>query len=97
MQLYANVVHSFNIPGIPARHEGVDIVIIRENTEGEYSGMEHEVAPGVTESLKVRVAWAAENRINWSALRRVLRLRARLAQRSARLAPASPTARRGIL
>jgi isocitrate dehydrogenase (NAD+) len=53
LQLYANIVHSFNIPGIPARHEGVDIVIIRENTEGEYSGMEHEVAPGVTESLKV--------------------------------------------
>jgi len=47
------VVHSFNIPGIPARHENVDIVIIRENTEGEYSGMEHEVVPGVTESLKV--------------------------------------------
>jgi isocitrate dehydrogenase (NAD+) len=46
-------VHNFNIPGIPARHEGVDVVIIRENTEGEYSGMEHEVAPGITESLKV--------------------------------------------
>ena len=53
LQLYANVVHSFNIPNIPSRHEGIDIVIIRENTEGEYSGMEHEVAPGITESLKV--------------------------------------------
>lgn len=53
LHLYANVVHSFNIPGVPARHEGVDITIIRENTEGEYSGMEHEVAPGITESLKV--------------------------------------------
>lgn len=39
--------------GVASRHEGVDIVIIRENTEGEYSGMEHEVYPGVTESLKV--------------------------------------------
>jgi len=46
-------VHAINIPGIASRHTGVDIVIIRENTEGEYSGMEHEVAPGVTESLKV--------------------------------------------
>lgn len=51
--LYANVVHAFNIPGIASRHNGVDIVIIRENTEGEYAGMEHEVAPGITESLKV--------------------------------------------
>jgi isocitrate dehydrogenase (NAD+) len=53
MQLYANVVHSFNLPGIASRHTGVDIAIIRENTEGEYSGMEHEVAPGITESLKI--------------------------------------------
>ena len=52
--LYANVVHSFNIPGVASRHSGVDIVIVRENTEGEFSGMEHEVVPGVTESLKVR-------------------------------------------
>ena len=51
--LYSNVVHSFNMPGIASRHDNVDIVIIRENTEGEYSGMEHEVYPGVTESLKV--------------------------------------------
>jgi isocitrate dehydrogenase (NAD+) len=51
--LYANVVHSFNLPGVPTRHENVDIVVIRENVEGEYSGMEHEVAPGITESLKV--------------------------------------------
>ncbi|RYG56235.1 hypothetical protein EON66_03385 [archaeon] len=53
LQLYASVVHSFNMPGIASRHDNVDIVIIRENTEGEYSGMEHEVAPGITESLKV--------------------------------------------
>lgn len=62
LQLYANVIHSFNIPTIPSRHEGVDIVIIRENTEGEYSGMEHEVVPGVTESLKVMTR-AATRRI----------------------------------
>jgi isocitrate dehydrogenase (NAD+) len=53
LNLYANVVHSFNIPGVASRHQNVDIAIIRENTEGEYSGMEHEVAPGITESLKV--------------------------------------------
>eukprot|EP01138_Halocafeteria_seosinensis_P003017 gb/GECG01003081.1/.p1 GENE.gb/GECG01003081.1/~~gb/GECG01003081.1/.p1 ORF type:complete len:378 (+),score=44.59 gb/GECG01003081.1/:1-1134(+) len=53
MELYANVVHSFPLPGTNPRHEGVDIVMIRESTEGEYSGMEHEVAPGITEALKV--------------------------------------------
>lgn len=39
--------------GTSPRHEGIDIVMIRESTEGEYSGMEHEVAPGITEALKV--------------------------------------------
>lgn len=56
LSLFANVVHSFNLPGIPSRHDGVDIVIVRENLEGEFSGMEHEVVPGVTESLKVMTA-----------------------------------------
>lgn len=51
--LYANVVHAYNIPGINTRHKDVDMVIIRENTEGEYSGLEHEAVPGVVESLKI--------------------------------------------
>jgi isocitrate dehydrogenase (NAD+) len=51
--LYANVVQCFNIPGVTSRHDNVDLVVIRENTEGEYAGMEHEVAPGIAESLKV--------------------------------------------
>lgn len=53
LDLFANVVHAYNIPGVRTRHEGVDIVIIRENTEGEYSGLEHEAVPGVVESLKI--------------------------------------------
>lgn len=53
LDLYANVVHSFPLPGTKPRHEGIDIVVVRESTEGEYSGMEHEVAPGITESLKI--------------------------------------------
>ncbi|XP_031379387.1 isocitrate dehydrogenase [NAD] regulatory subunit 1, mitochondrial isoform X2 [Punica granatum] len=52
LDLYASLVNCFNLPGLPTRHEGVDIVVIRENTEGEYSGLEHEVVPGVVESLK---------------------------------------------
>lgn len=54
LQLYANVRPCFSIPGYKTRYDGVDLVTIRENTEGEYSGLEHEVVPGVVESLKVR-------------------------------------------
>ncbi|XP_025651601.1 isocitrate dehydrogenase [NAD] regulatory subunit 1, mitochondrial-like isoform X2 [Arachis hypogaea] len=52
LDLYASLVNCFNLPGITTRHNNVDIVVIRENTEGEYSGLEHEVVPGVVESLK---------------------------------------------
>lgn len=55
LDLYASLVNCFNLPGLPTRHDNVDIVVIRENTEGEYSGLEHEVVPGVVESLKVKL------------------------------------------
>jgi isocitrate dehydrogenase (NAD+) len=51
--LYANYRPIRNLPGIPTRDPGVDLVIVRENTEGEYVGIEHEVVPGVVESLKI--------------------------------------------
>lgn len=51
--LFANVVHAYNIPGMRTRHSDVDVVMIRENTEGEYSGLEHSAVPGVVESLKI--------------------------------------------
>ncbi|PNW70650.1 hypothetical protein CHLRE_17g728800v5 [Chlamydomonas reinhardtii] len=53
LDLHVNVVHGFSIPGLPTRYNNLDIVVIRENTEGEYSGLEHEVVEGVVESLKV--------------------------------------------
>lgn len=53
LRLYANVVPIKNIPGIETRHKDVDFVVIRENTEGEYSGLEHTIAPDVVQSLKV--------------------------------------------
>ena len=53
LQLFANVRPCFSIPGYKTRYDNVNIVTIRENTEGEYSGLEHEVIPGVVESLKV--------------------------------------------
>lgn len=58
LDLYASLVHCFNLPGLPTRHDNVDIVVIRENTEGEYAGLEHEVIPGVVESLKVSMSLA---------------------------------------
>ena len=52
IDLFANVVPIKNIPGVETRHKDVAFVV-RENTEGEYSGLEHMVAPGVVQSLKV--------------------------------------------
>ncbi|OIV94878.1 hypothetical protein TanjilG_22075 [Lupinus angustifolius] len=60
LDLYASLVNCFNLPGLPTRHDSVDIVVIRENTEGEYSGLEHEVVPGVVESLKVITKFCSE-------------------------------------
>ena len=53
LNLYANVRPVRNLPGIPAPFSNVDLVVVRENTEGLYSGLEHEVVPGVVESLKI--------------------------------------------
>jgi isocitrate dehydrogenase (NAD+) len=53
LDLYANLRPCKSLPAIPGRYENVDLVVVRENTEGLYSGIEHEVVPGVVESLKV--------------------------------------------
>ena len=42
LDLYANVVHVKSLPGVKCRHNNVDVIIIREQTEGEYSALEHE-------------------------------------------------------
>src|SRR5246500_5075007 len=55
-ELYANFRPIKNLPGLETRYPGVDLVIVRENTEGLYVGLEHEVVPGVVESLKVITA-----------------------------------------
>lgn len=52
-ELFANFRPIRNLPGLATRYPGVDLIIVRENTEGEYSGIEHEVVPGVVESLKI--------------------------------------------
>jgi len=53
LDIYANIVLLKNIPGYETRHKNIDFCIIRENTEGEYSGLEHSSTPGVVESLKI--------------------------------------------
>lgn len=44
LDLYANVIHCKSLPGVVTRHRDIDILIVRENTEGEYSSLEHEVS-----------------------------------------------------
>src|SRR5580704_18045599 len=53
LELYANLRPEKNLPGVKSHFDGVDVVIVRENTEDLYSGREHEVVPGVVESLKI--------------------------------------------
>src|SRR5829696_874369 len=53
LDLYANLRPVWNLPSVPSRFSGVDLVIVRENTESLYAGLEHVVVPGVVESLKI--------------------------------------------
>ncbi|XP_076455142.1 isocitrate dehydrogenase [NAD] subunit beta, mitochondrial-like isoform X2 [Babylonia areolata] len=53
LDLFANVVRIKSLPGYQCRHNNLDFVIIREQTEGEYSALEHESVSGVIESLKI--------------------------------------------
>jgi isocitrate dehydrogenase (NAD+) len=53
LDLYASLRPVKSLPGVSTRHENVDLIVVRENTEGLYSGIENEVVPGVVESLKV--------------------------------------------
>lgn len=53
LELYANYRPARSMAGIRSRYENVDLIVVRENTEGLYSGLEHEVVPGVVESLRI--------------------------------------------
>jgi isocitrate dehydrogenase (NAD+) len=59
LDLYANLRPVKNVPSIESRYTDVDMVIVRENTESLYSGLEHTVVPGVVESLKIITANAS--------------------------------------
>jgi isocitrate dehydrogenase (NAD+) len=75
LDLYANLRPVKNLPGVSSRFKNVDIVLVRENTEDLYSGLEHEVVPGVVESLKI---------ITERASTRIARFAFEYAKRSAR-------------
>jgi isocitrate dehydrogenase (NAD+) len=53
LDLYANLRPVKTLPGVKSRFEGVDLIVVRENTEDLYSGLEHVVVPGVVESIKI--------------------------------------------
>jgi isocitrate dehydrogenase (NAD+) len=53
LNLYANLRPVWNLPNVTARYENVDLVIVRENTEDLYAGIEHQIVPGVVESLRI--------------------------------------------
>ena len=53
-------------PGVKTRHDGIDVVVVRQNTEGEYAMLEHENVPGVVESLKVITADNTKRLVNWA-------------------------------
>jgi isocitrate dehydrogenase (NAD+) len=62
LELYANLRPVWNLPNVPSRYQNVDLVIVRENTEDLYAGLEHIVVPGVVESLKI-ITEAASTKI----------------------------------
>src|SRR4029077_9595103 len=67
-ELFANFRPIRNLPHIPTRYPDIDLIVVRENTEGLYSGIEHEVVPGVVESLKI-ITEKASTRISRFALK----------------------------
>ena len=73
--LYANLRPVRTLRGVKSRFTGVDLIVVRENTEDLYSGIEHQIAPGVVESVKVITARAS---------RRIARFAFELAMREGR-------------
>eukprot|EP01113_Clastostelium_recurvatum_P013473 TRINITY_DN1713_c0_g1_i4.p1 TRINITY_DN1713_c0_g1~~TRINITY_DN1713_c0_g1_i4.p1 ORF type:complete len:360 (+),score=100.69 TRINITY_DN1713_c0_g1_i4:565-1644(+) len=64
--LYANVRPCLSIPGFKTRYDNVDVVVIRENTEGEYSGIENVPVKGVAQSIKIITAEASRRIANYA-------------------------------
>jgi isocitrate dehydrogenase (NAD+) len=65
-ELFSNFRPIINLPNVATHYPGVDLIIVRENTEGLYSGIEHEVVPGVVESLKIITEKASTRISRWA-------------------------------
>ncbi len=66
LDLYASIRPLRTLPGVKTPYTGVDLVVVRENTEGLYSGQEHVVVPGVVESLRIITRTAAERIVRYA-------------------------------
>jgi isocitrate dehydrogenase (NAD+) len=66
LDLYASVRPVQSLPGIKVPYQNVNLVVVRENTEGLYSGQEHFVVPGVVESLRIITRGAAERIVRYA-------------------------------
>jgi isocitrate dehydrogenase (NAD+) len=66
LDLYASVRPVRTLPGVKTPYEKVDLVVVRENTEGLYSGLEHQVVPGVVESVRLITRPAAERIVRFA-------------------------------
>ncbi len=66
LDLYASVRPIHSLPGVRVPYQNVDLVVVRENTEGLYSGLEHYVVPGVVESLRIVTRPAAERIVRYA-------------------------------
>ena len=66
LDLYASVRPVKTLPGVKTPYENVDLVVVRENTEGLYAGLEHQVVPGVVESVRLITKGAAERIVRFA-------------------------------
>jgi isocitrate dehydrogenase (NAD+) len=66
LDLYANLRPVRNLPGIASRFGDIDLVVVRENTEDLYTGIEHRIAPGVTQSLKIITGKASKRIVEFA-------------------------------
>lgn len=67
LDLYANLRPARTIPGVASRYEGIDLIIVRENTEGLYAGVEHDVIPDVAaESIRIITRRATERIVRFA-------------------------------
>src|SRR5260370_30225880 len=66
LELYASLRPVRSLPGIDVPYQNVDLVVVRENTEGLYAGLEHLVVPGVVESLRIVTKAAAERIVRFA-------------------------------